>query len=88
MPPTAPLPLNSPSGKFQAQVFPDTGRIALAGPDLSGTPQAGVITLEPINVQMGNNTVALGRVIGAPRITASSLEIDQDLGGAKATTRT
>jgi alpha-D-xyloside xylohydrolase len=87
MPPTAPLPLNSPSGKFQAQVFPDTGRIALAGPDLSGTPQASVITLEPINVQMGNNTVAIGRVIGAPRMTASSLEIDQDLGGAKATTR-
>jgi alpha-D-xyloside xylohydrolase len=87
MPPASPLRLDSPSGKFQARVFPDTGRIALAGPDLSGSPLASVITLEPIEVKIANKTVAIGRVIGAPRTTADALEIDQDLGGAKATTR-
>jgi len=87
MPPTAPLTLDSPSGKFLARVFPDSGRIALAGPDLAGAPLANVVTLEPIEVQLAGGTIAIGRVIGAPRKTAVSLEIDQDLGGAKATTR-
>jgi alpha-D-xyloside xylohydrolase len=87
MPPTPPVTLDSHSGAFQAQVFPDTGRIALAGPDLSGSPLANVVTLEPIEVRLATQTVPIGRVIGAPRTTANSLEVDQDLGGAKATAR-
>src|SRR5712691_3734482 len=75
------------SGAFQAQIFQDTGRIALAGPDLAGTPLNNVVTLESPQVQINNRTVSLGHVIGLPRKTATSLEVDQDLGGAKATAR-
>ena len=84
---TSPLTLDSQTGAFQAQIFPDTGRIALAGPGLTGTAHAAVVTAEPIEVRLANKTVPLGRVIGPARTTAGSLEVDHDLGGAKATAR-
>jgi alpha-D-xyloside xylohydrolase len=83
---TAPLTLDSQTGAFQAQVFPDTGRIALVGLGLAGAAHA-VVTLEPIEVQLTNKTAHLGRVIGPARATAGALEFDHDLGGAKATAR-
>ena len=52
MPLTNPVTLDSGSGAFQAQISQNTGRIALAGPDLAGNPLANVVTLEPIEVQI------------------------------------
>ena len=83
---TSPLTLDSQTGAFQAQVFPDTGRIALAAPGGANVAHA-VVTLEPIEVQLANKTVHLGRVIGAARTTATSLEVDHDLDGTPATAR-
>ena len=87
MPPVSTVTLDSPSGAFQARIFMETGRIALAGPDLTGTPLANVVTLEPIEVKIGIKTVQIGAVIGAPRTTANSVEVDQDLDGGQATAR-
>ncbi len=87
MPPSTPITLDSSSGKYQARIFPDTGRIALAGPGLSGTPLAAVTTLEPIEVKLSTGTTFLGRVDGVPRIAGGTLEVDLDHGGAKATAR-
>ena len=85
MPPADPITLDS--GAYQAQVFPATGRIALAGPDPTGKPLANVITLEPIQIQFPSGTETLGPVIGTPLRTATSLEVEQQLGGVMATTR-
>ncbi len=87
MPPVNAITLDSVSGVFQAQIFQDTGKIALAGPDLAGKSLNNVVTLEPPEIKFANRRVPLGRVIGMPRKTANSLEVDQDLGGAKATAR-
>lgn len=87
MPLTAPLTLDSAAGKYQARLFPDDGTIALAGPDPSGSPLKNVVTLQPIQAHLAAGTVPLGRVLGSPRIGPNRLEVDQDLGGAKATTR-
>lgn len=87
MPPAAPITLDSPSGTYQARLAPDTGRISLAGPDLSGAALAAVFALEPIEVALAAGTAALGCVVGVPRLAGGVLEVDQDLRGAKATTR-
>jgi alpha-D-xyloside xylohydrolase len=87
VPLTSAITLDSGSDAFQAQISQDTGQIALAGSDLAGKPLANVVTLEPPDIQLAGQTVPLGRVIGTPRKTATSLEVDQDLGGAKATVR-
>jgi hypothetical protein len=87
MPPIAPITLDSPSGTYQARIFPDTGRIALAGPDLSGASLAAVIALEPIEVSLSTGTAVLGHVVGALRFAGGALEVDLDLAGATATTR-
>src|SRR5262249_2946360 len=81
------VPITFDSGPFQAQVFQDTGTIALAGPNLAGTPLANVVTLEPLRIQFPDRSVSLGPVIGMPRKTADSLAIDQQLGGPQALTR-
>ena len=67
MPPVVAITLDSDSGAFRARVFPDTGRIALAGPDLAGAHLANVVTLEPPKIRFAGQTVSLGRVIGSPR---------------------
>ncbi|SFI23049.1 glycoside hydrolase family 31 protein [Planctomicrobium piriforme] len=82
---TSPLIIDSQSGGFQAQVFPDTGQIALAGTNLVGAGRAVIVTLEPIELQVANKTVHLGRVVGPPRMSAGVFEFDHDLDGAKAT---
>lgn len=87
MAPVAPVTLDSGSGAFQARLFPDTGGIALAGPDLAGTPLANVVALEPPEIRLAGTTASLGRVIGGPRRSSGGLEVDQDLGAAKATVR-
>jgi alpha-D-xyloside xylohydrolase len=87
MPPATPIVLDSSSGTYQARIFPDTGRIALAGPDLSGTPLAAVTMLEPIEVTLPTGATVLGRVDGAPRIAGGTLEVELNMGGAKATAR-
>ena len=35
------------SGPLQARIFQGSGHLALAGPDLAGTPHANVLTFEP-----------------------------------------
>jgi alpha-D-xyloside xylohydrolase len=84
MPPTPPVTLDSPTGAFQARVFPDTGQVALAGP---GPARATVVALELIEASFGNRHVALGRLVGPARATAAALEFAHDLGGARATVR-
>ena len=87
MPPTPPITFPAPGGTFQAQVFPDTGGIALVGPDPTGAPHATIVRLEPIEVQLAGHAVVLGRLIGPGRPSATALEFDHDLGGTTATAR-
>src|SRR4051794_15234840 len=87
MPPTPPITFDAPGGTFQARVFPDTGSIALIGPDPTGALHSTILKVEPIEVHLGGHAVTLGRLIGPGQSTATGLEFDHALGDGKATAR-
>jgi alpha-D-xyloside xylohydrolase len=66
------------SGPLQARVFPNSGQLALAGPDLAGNPLANVITLAPPAVKINGRSLTLGPVTGS-RAMANGLEVTYDL---------
>src|SRR5450432_1595557 len=99
MPPAIPFPQGVPwslnpsgtflsfdSGPFQLRIYKDSGHIALAGPDLAGTPSANVIQFSPPGVETANGSFLLGRVITSKAIV-NGLEVTQALGPAQITAR-
>src|SRR5437879_5853089 len=78
--------LSFDSGPLQARVFQDTGHIALAGPDLAGTPVANVILFAPPAVQTSSGSLVIGRVLSST-VLANGLEVTQALGSAQITAR-
>ncbi len=74
----------STSGTFEARIYDDTGHIALAEPDLSGSPLATLVTFAPPSAKIGGSTYDLGRVISATPI-ANGLQIVQAFAGSTIT---
>lgn len=73
-------------GAFQARVFPATGHVALALPDLNGQPLATVVTLAPARARLGGVLYDFGEVLGHTPI-AGGLELTQRLAGTSVTTQ-
>jgi alpha-glucosidase (family GH31 glycosyl hydrolase) len=78
--------LSFDSGPLQARIFQDTGHIALAGPDLNGTPHANVILFAPPAVQTSNAVLRIGNILSSTAI-ANGLELTQSVGAAHITAR-
>jgi len=76
--------LSFDSGPLQARVFPNSGQLALAGPDSAGNSLANVITLAPPTAKIGGRTFTLGPVTGA-RTLANGLEVTYDLNATTVT---
>lgn len=53
------------SSVFEARVYPDSGHIALVGPDLAGNPLANTISFPFPTVTIGGNSYLVGRVISS-----------------------
>ncbi len=75
---------NSASGSFQARIYDDTGHIALAGPDLNGTPFANVITLAPPSATVGGVSYGFGKVLSVSNI-AGGVQLTESLAGTTIT---
>jgi alpha-D-xyloside xylohydrolase len=71
--------LSFDSGPLQARIFQDTGHIAIAGPDLAGTPHANVVTFAPPVVESADRTFDIGRVLSSNPL-ANGLEVVQQRG--------
>jgi alpha-D-xyloside xylohydrolase len=67
------------SGPHEARIFKDSGHIAVAGPDVVGTPHAIVLTLAPPLVQSDDRTFQVGRVLSSSPL-ANGIEVVQQLG--------
>ena len=74
------------SGPLQARIFQGSGHLALAGPDLAGTPHANVLTFEPPVVTVGGRAQTIGRVVSSSPLP-DGFELVQDLGGTNITAR-
>ncbi len=74
------------SGPLQARIFQGSGHLALAGPDLAGTPHANVLTFEPPVVTVGGRAQTVGRVVSSSPLP-DGFELVQDLGGTNITAR-
>ncbi len=79
-------PLTFDSGPLQARIFQGSGHLALAGPDLAGTPHAIVITFEPPAVVVGGASRTIGRVVSSTTL-ADGLQLVQDLHGTNVKVR-
>src|SRR5258705_472045 len=53
------------AGPYQARIFQDSGHIAIAGPDLAGTPLATMVALAPPVIESGNRVFQIGRVLSS-----------------------
>jgi hypothetical protein len=51
------------SGPVQARIYPDTGHIEIAGPDLAGATHAVAVTFAVMATQRSGRTGILGRVV-------------------------
>jgi alpha-D-xyloside xylohydrolase len=71
--------LSFESGPYQARVFPDSGRIALAGPDLEGKAHANVIDFEPPVIKVAGNPHALSPIVSSKTLP-DGLEVTYNLG--------
>ncbi len=67
------------SGSLQAQIFKETGHLALAGPDLAGTALANVVTLAPPSATVAGHTFPIGAVVSSSPL-ANGLEVIQAFG--------
>ena len=67
------------SGPHQARIFPESGHVALAGPDLAGVAHANVITFAPPVVEVSDRAFAIGRVLSSTSL-ANGLEVVQETG--------
>ncbi len=74
------------SGPLQARIFQGSGHLALAGPDLAGTPHANVLTFEPPVVTVRGRAQTVGRVVSSSPLP-DGFELVQDLGGTNITAR-
>jgi alpha-D-xyloside xylohydrolase len=74
--------LSFDAGPYQARIFQDTGHLAIAGPDLAGTPQATVVTLAPPVIESGDRLLQFGRVLSSA-VRADGLEVIQQLGAGQ-----
>ncbi len=74
------------SGPLQGRIFQGSGHLALAGPDLAGTPHANVLTFEPPVVTVGGRAQTIGRVVSSSPLP-DGFELVQDLGGTNITAR-
>jgi len=70
------------SGPLQSRIYVDSGHIALAGPDLDGTPAATVIQFAPPAVLTPQGPLSVGRVISAT-VLPSGLAVTQVLGSSQ-----
>ena len=66
------------AGLLEARIYPNSGHIVLAGPDLAGNPLANRITLSPPLVKFGGHWRRLGRVLSSTTV-GNGLEIVQQL---------
>ena len=74
------------SGPLEARVSEDTGGVALAGPDRSGTPLATVIAFEPPVITIGGAKQTVGRVVSStPR--PDGFDLVQKAGGTNVKAR-
>jgi alpha-D-xyloside xylohydrolase len=74
--------LSFDSGPHQARIFKDSGHIAIAGPDLAGTPHANVVTFAPPIIEAADRTFNIGRVLSSQPL-ANGLEVVQQLGAGQ-----
>lgn len=88
VPPPGATTLTVPAagGLFEARLFPESGHLALALPDLSGQPLASVITLAPARARLGGGLYDFGAVVTSTPI-AGGLEFTQQLAGTTVTAR-
>jgi len=68
------------SGPVQARIYPDTGHIEIAGPDLAGAPHAVAVTFAVMAILHSGRTGVLGRVLSSTTLP-NGLEVEQDLEG-------
>jgi hypothetical protein len=78
--------LSFDSGSFQAHIFQASGHLAMAGPDLTAAPHANVVTIAPPQVESGDRTFNLGRVVSSTTL-ANGLDIVQQLGPRQVSSR-
>ena len=73
-------PLTVDAGPVQARIYPDTGHVELAGPDLAGAPHAVAVTFAVMATQSSGRTGILSRVLSSATLP-NGLEVEQDLDG-------
>jgi alpha-D-xyloside xylohydrolase len=74
------------AGPHQLRVFADSGRLALAGPDLQGKPHANVITIAPPVVKVAGRSFTLAPILSS-KILTDGLEVAYNLGATRVTAR-
>jgi alpha-D-xyloside xylohydrolase len=74
----------STSNNFEARIYDDTGHIAIAEPDLNGSPFANVITFAPPSAKIAGSAYNFGKVISTTNIL-NGIEIVQAFGGSTIT---
>ena len=70
------------AGPFRGRIFQDSGHVAMAGPDLAGTPEANVVTIAPPVIESGERLFQFGRVLSSSAIT-DGIEVTQQLGAGQ-----
>jgi alpha-glucosidase (family GH31 glycosyl hydrolase) len=78
--------LQLPSGPLQARLYPASGHVELAGPDLDGRPLSNVITFQPPTVTVSGTALSVGRTVSS-QTRDNALELHQTLGDATITAR-
>ena len=68
------------SGAVQARIYPDTGHIEIAGPDLAGATHAVAVTFAVMATQSSGRTGVLGSVLSSMTLP-NGVEVEQDLDG-------
>jgi alpha-D-xyloside xylohydrolase len=71
--------LSFDSGPYQGRIFPDSGQLALAGPDLAGKAHANVITFAPPVVKVAGGVFTLAPLV-ASKTLPNGLEVTYHLG--------
>ena len=66
------------TGLLEARIYPNSGHIVLAGPDLAGNPLANTITLSPPLVKIGGHWYRLGRILSSTA-AGNGLEVVQQV---------
>ncbi len=78
--------LSFDSGNFEARIYQDTGHVALAEPDLNGSPLANAIVIAPATVKTADRTYIVGPVTSSSPIP-NGLQLVQTVGNSSVTSQ-